>query len=215
MVRDRVFDAQATAYDAWYETPFGRAAFAEEVDALRPLLVDLPHLRVEMGVGTGRFAAALGVEVGVDPARAALTLARARGVLVVQGVGEALPFREHAFGAVLLSFTLCFLAEPVRALREARRALRPDGALVLGFVPAEGPWGRHYQALAVRGHPFYARARFFTRAEVAALLAEAGFAIVHRRSALHRPPQEQPDGGPARDGDAATAGFLAVCARPV
>jgi len=50
MVRDRVFDAQATAYDAWYETPFGRAAFAEEVDALRPLLVDLPHLRVEMGV---------------------------------------------------------------------------------------------------------------------------------------------------------------------
>ncbi len=214
MAMGDVFDAQAAAYDAWYETPFGRAAFAEEVDALRPLLAGLPRPWLEVGVGTGRFAAALCVEVGLDPARAALALARTRGVAAVQGVGEALPVRDAAFGAVLLSFTLCFLEEPARAVREARRALRRDGALVLGFVPAEGPWGRHYQALAALGNPYYAQAHFYTRAEVTALLATAGFTVVRRRSALYRPPQEQPEGGPAREGDSFEAGFLALRAEP-
>jgi ubiquinone/menaquinone biosynthesis C-methylase UbiE len=209
-----IFDAGAAAYDAWYDTPRGRATFAEEVDALRPLLAGLPRPWLEVGVGTGRFAAALGVEVGVDPARAALALARARGVAAVWGVGEALPFRDAVFGAVLLSFTLCFLADPPRVLREIRRVLRPNGALVLGFVPADGPWGRHYQSLAAQGHPYYARARFYTRAEVIPLLAAAGLIPVRRRSALHHPPDAEPYGGPAHEGDHATAGFLALRAEP-
>ncbi len=77
-----------------------------------------------------------------------------------------------------------------------------------------GRGGHRYQTLAARGHPFYARARFFSRAEVTALLAESGFTIVRRRSALHRPPDAEPHGGPAHEGDHATAGFLALRAEP-
>jgi len=56
----QAFDTYAGEYDAWYETPAGRTIFAMEVDCLRPFLVkhDGPYL--ELGVGSGRFAQALG-----------------------------------------------------------------------------------------------------------------------------------------------------------
>jgi SAM-dependent methyltransferase len=47
---------------------------------------------VEIGVGSGRFAAPIGVRFGVDPARVMLQIARSRGVDAAMGVGEALPF---------------------------------------------------------------------------------------------------------------------------
>ena len=46
---------------------------------------------IEIGVGTGRFAAPLGIKVGVDPSMTMLTYAAKRGVLGLQGTAEALP----------------------------------------------------------------------------------------------------------------------------
>ena len=70
-----LFDSQVSRYDAWYGSTKGAAAFEEELAALRPLLKDLAHPWLEVGVGTGRFAHALHAEVGIDPALAALALA--------------------------------------------------------------------------------------------------------------------------------------------
>lgn len=136
-----IFDSGAAAYDAWYDSPLGAAAFAEEVVALRPLVSDLRPPLLEVGVGTGRFAQALGVRYGVDPALGALQLAVRRGVHVARGVAEALPFVGAPFGGVVIALTLCFVADPLAALHEARRVLRPDGAIALGVIPAEGIWG--------------------------------------------------------------------------
>lgn len=201
-------------YDAWYDGPVGRRAFPQECAALQPLLDGLPRPWLEVGVGTGRFAAALGVSYGLDPAPAALALARRRGVAVVQARGEALPLRARSLGAVLLIVTLCFVADPLAVLRESRRVLRPDGGLVLGLVLAESPWGQWYRALARAGHPYYRLARFFTREELAGLLDAAGFAITRERSALLRPPPEVLPDEPAREGFDVRAGFSAILARP-
>ncbi|MBI3979680.1 MAG: class I SAM-dependent methyltransferase [Chloroflexi bacterium] len=205
-----IFDEQAARYDAWYDTTRGAVVLAEELDAVRPLLAEVPRPWLEVGVGTGRFAAALGVEVGLDPARAALALAVRRGVSGVAARGEALPFPDGTFGAVLFVLTLCFVDDPLAALREARRVLRLDGGVVLGVVPAEGPWGRHYQALAARGHPYYRNARFFTRPELASLMAVAGFTATRTRSALCWVPEAEPASGAASEGDDPQAGFTAV-----
>jgi ubiquinone/menaquinone biosynthesis C-methylase UbiE len=40
---------------------------------------------------------------------------------------EALPFPDRRFDAVVSTWTLCSIAEPVRALCEVRRVLKPDG----------------------------------------------------------------------------------------
>jgi SAM-dependent methyltransferase len=127
-----LFERLAERYDAWYEDPAGRELFAMELACLGPLLQGTTRPRLEVGLGSGRFAAALAVEVGLDPAREPLGLARLRGVQVVQGVGERLPFRDGVFGGVLVVVTLCFADDPQMLLAEARRVLRPGGALVLG-----------------------------------------------------------------------------------
>lgn len=69
-----LFDRLAARYDAWYDKPAGAAVFAAELACLQPLLAGLPRPWAEVGVGSGRFAAALGAEVGVDPAAGPLAL---------------------------------------------------------------------------------------------------------------------------------------------
>src|SRR5579875_2431038 len=151
----KLFDRLAGRYDAWYEGPAGAVVFPAEVACLRPLLAGLPRPWAEVGVGSGRFAQALGVDVGLDPAAVPLALARSRGVAVVRGVGERLPFRSGALGAVLIVVTVCFADDPAALLAEARRVIRDDGAVVLGEVFADSAWGRFYQRKGAAGHPFY------------------------------------------------------------
>lgn len=213
MVVAEPFDRFAEQYDAWYQGPLGCIAFPQEVDALRPLLHDLPSPWLEVGIGTGRFAAALDVPYGIDPSLGALKLAGARGRHVVAGRGEALPFPDQSFGAIVLVVTLCFVADPLSVVREARRVLRLDGAIVLGLVLAESSWGQHYQNLAAAGHPYYRLAHFFTRPQTHRLLRRAGFVIVRERSALFDPPTLSLRVAPAREGYDASAGFTAMLAR--
>lgn len=43
--------------------------------------------------------------------------------------GQSLPFPDHSFDAALSTWTLCTIPDPVLALREVRRVLRPGGRL--------------------------------------------------------------------------------------
>ena len=173
-----IFDREAARYDAWFDSPDGRVLFRTEVDAVRRLLVGLPGPWLEVGVGTGRFAEALGVPFGVDPARGALHLARRRGIRVALAQGEALPFPDRRFGAVLLIVTLCF-AEPHGLLVEIRRVLSPAGGLIVADILRDSPWGHRYLRLKEADHPFYRHATFYGFEELEHLLAEAG--LVTRR----------------------------------
>jgi SAM-dependent methyltransferase len=209
------FQRAPAEYDAWYDTPLGQAILGEELAAIRPLLEALPRPGIEVGVGSGRFASALGVEVGLDPASNPLHLAKPRGIGVVRGRGEMLPFAAGTFGAALLIVTICFVADPVAALREARRVVRPDGGLIVGFIPADGPWGAHYRVLAQQGDPFYRHAHFFTRAELISLLTRAQLTVTAWRFALGWNPTAEPSATGAPKGDESNAGFAALLARPV
>lgn len=208
----QAFESLADRYDAWYDTAGGRVLFELELGAVRPLLAGTAAPRLEVGVGSGRFAAALGLDAGLDLAGAPLRLARARRVPVVRGAAEVLPLLDDALGAVVLVLTVCFVQDPAGALAEAARVLRPGGRLVVGLVPLDSPWGRSYEAKRRAGHPFYRHARFLTLAAHRRLLTEAGFGVVESRSTLLQAPSDRPVAEPVRGGIAAGAGFVALAA---
>jgi SAM-dependent methyltransferase len=45
---------------------------------------------------------------------------------------EKLPFNNGSFDTVVVTFSLCTIPDPLAALREMRRVLRPDGRLLFG-----------------------------------------------------------------------------------
>ena len=78
---------------------------------------------LDLGCGTGLLSKYVKCElmVGIDPSLPMLKKAKARGVDVVQGVGERLPFRSQAFDAVFL-FTV--VHEDLSMINEAIRVSR-------------------------------------------------------------------------------------------
>lgn len=182
------FDEGSDEYDSWYKTPRGKAVFRSELLAVELLL---PKGRgIEIGVGTGVFASGLGIEFGLDPSMACLKLARERGVKVICGIGEALSFKDGSFDFALYAVTLCFLADPKAALREAHRILKPRGEIVVCFIPRDSPWGKFYLEKKAAGHRFYKNANFYNPEEVDEMLRKAGFIPKARTCTLL---QQQPE----------------------
>ncbi|MEN8256819.1 MAG: methyltransferase domain-containing protein [Thermodesulfobacteriota bacterium] len=206
----QVFDERAVEYDSWYDESL---LFAIELAALKELETELSEPRIEIGVGPGRFASELGVTLGIDPARAPLTIATQRIVGVCQGVGEDLPLARHGIGTCFILFTLCFTRRPARVLTQVGQALRPGGHLVLGVIPASGPWGRALQAKKEDGHPFYQYATFYEITEIEGWLTAAGLEVVEQRSSLYQKPEALTEFEPSRDGWSNDAGFVVLVAR--
>jgi ubiquinone/menaquinone biosynthesis C-methylase UbiE len=206
-----IFDAIADNYDSWYDTREGSAVFEEEVQGLRLLCDGCSGRWLEVGVGTGRFAEALGISHGVDLSPPMARKASQRGVRVQVGRAEQLAFRDGAFEGVLMALTLCFLADPQAALLECRRVLRTTGRLVIGTIPADSPWGRLYRKKAADGHPVYSHARFYITEEIMRLAAAADFKLRDSCSALFWEPGDRPV-VPLRvnSGITARAGFIGL-----
>ncbi len=186
----RVFDDYADKYDLWYETPFGRSAFKLECECLKRLIPEFSR-GLEIGVGTGRFAQALGVKFGVDTSMNMLKKAKERGVLAVLGKAEKLPFKEETFDLVLIVVTLCFVREPVEVLKESKRVLKKGGTLLLGLIPKESRWAEFYKKKAERGHPIYREARFYSLKELNDMLRTAGMKVKKILSTLIEEPQDE------------------------
>ena len=205
------FDDLSTEYDAWFDKD-GSLIFFIEVRAFKSLLPSLPKPWLEIGVGSGRFAQALGIETGVDPSIELVEMARRRGVIAFLGWGEQELFDEELFGTVFLVVTLCFLGSPLKVLKEAKRILMPGGKIVLGLVLKESPWGQFYQLKKAQGHRFYKFATFYTYDEVLALLEQAGFSTEKVVSMLFQKPNKVQHVEKPKEGYFPDAGFTIIVA---
>jgi SAM-dependent methyltransferase len=117
----------------WYED-FRRELSDHELDALRRLLGPGDGRCLDVGCGTGvptLAVAELGWEVvGVDVSRDLLERARARGLEVLEGAADDLPFEDASFDAVVSFWTHTDIDGFAAAVAEVARVLRPRAPFV-------------------------------------------------------------------------------------
>lgn len=207
------FSRHAEEYDQWFDKAEGRMLFALEHAAVLLLTKDLVPPFLEIGVGSGRFAKALGIRYGVEPSEPLAAMARGRGINVEQAFGENLPYADSLFGGVFILFTLCFVNDPQRVISEAYRVLRRDGGMVIGLINLESPWGRLYMKKKDEGHHIYMHARFYDVEEVNEMLNTAGFSVETYSSVLCQPPTDEPAEEEARTCLIPESGFVGIRAK--
>lgn len=217
---ERTFRAQE-AYSG--DVPALDAAFAASRTVAREAAFLLPYLRpgmrlLDVGCGPGSITLGLaqflapGEVVGLDlrpePIAQARAAASERGIANARfEVGSAyeLPFPDTSFDAAFAHQVLIHLREPVRALAEVRRVLKPGG--VVGVCDADigmnlqfplTPLGEQRRDLLVRvlrhngGDPFRGRTlrrllhqTGFARSEAGATVQTAGTLAETRRNAAY------------------------------
>jgi ubiquinone/menaquinone biosynthesis C-methylase UbiE len=143
---------------------------------------------LELGVGSGLNLAfydpaRVAAVTGIDPSPPLLRRAGSRGtrapvpVTLVEGVAERLPFDSGSFDSAIVTYSLCSMDDPARALAELRRVLRPGGELVFvehGLAPDAGTrwWQRRLDPIWRR---FAGGCRLDS--DPLALLRDAGFVV--------------------------------------
>lgn len=114
----------------------------EEVTAQRQKVVPAAEgVVLEVGIGPGHNLAHYDRErvtrvIGLDPVEAMTALGRARfaaspvPVELVAASAEAMPLDDDSVDTVVLTYTVCTLPDPDRAVAEMRRVLKPGGRLL-------------------------------------------------------------------------------------
>jgi ubiquinone/menaquinone biosynthesis C-methylase UbiE len=128
-------EAVVKIYDRWVLPPILDLVMRQrQLQKYRREVAAAANGRVlEVGVGSGLNFSLYGKQVeivfGIDPSRHLLTIARRRAIAAgviaefVQGSAAAIPLADDAVDTVVMTWTLCSIADPFAALREIRRVL--------------------------------------------------------------------------------------------
>jgi ubiquinone/menaquinone biosynthesis C-methylase UbiE/DNA-binding transcriptional ArsR family regulator len=176
---EQFFATAAGSWDRLRESLFGDTFYLWAVLGL----IDTRLTVGDLGCGTGQLSATIAPHVSriiaVDASTDMLDAARERlaaspHVEVRQGQLEALPMVDGELDAAVLSLVLHYAPDPVRALSEAARVVRPGGRLlVVDMQPHERV---EYQQQM--GHVWLG----FSEKQIDKLLSGAGFGDLRMRA---------------------------------
>jgi ubiquinone/menaquinone biosynthesis C-methylase UbiE len=184
--------ARFTAWAEAYREVWAPVLMPWNLRLLREIPVAEGWAMLDVGAGVGSLLPTLrertgpgGLVVGVDRSHGMLRLAP-KGSSVAVMDAENLALRGAAFDAAVMPFMLFLLPEPVLALLEAARVLRPGGVLGVAAwgpdrtYPAERIWTEELDRLgAAPADPVPRTDDLMDQPEkLAGLLREAGFAEV-------------------------------------
>ena len=143
---------------------------------------------LEFGIGAGHNlphydSSRIDRVIGVDPCATSRELASERAanldfdVEFIQGSALDIPIEDASVDSVLITFTLCTVPDPMAALREAKRTLKPGGKVYFcehGLAPDErvAKWQN-------RVNPIWKKVfgGCHINRDTAGLLTEAGFKL--------------------------------------
>lgn len=168
------FDKNYLQYEDWFAR--NKYAYESEIKAVKSFIPD-NKLGIEIGIGSGIFAARLGVNTGVEPSSAMRRLAEKRGLTVYDGVAENLPVESGSIDFALMITTICFVDDICKSFNEVHRILKNDGLFIIGFVDEKSPLGQKYNKNKYE-NVFYRNATFYSCEQVLKILRETNFNVI-------------------------------------
>lgn len=171
MARTKPFEKYALQYEDWFER--NKFVYQSELLAIRKQLPKSNN-GIEIGIGSGRFAAPLDIKLGIEPSKKMLKIAQQRGIKAIDAIAESLPFDDSQFEFALMITTICFVDNIGLTFREAYRVLKPGGYLIIGFIDKNSPIGELYRQHK-ENSVFYKIATFYSVDEVVHHLKKADF----------------------------------------
>jgi ubiquinone/menaquinone biosynthesis C-methylase UbiE len=174
MAKTAPFENYLFEYEKWFDDNI--FTFLSEAEAIRSILPQKGKV-VEIGVGSGIFASALGIKEGCDPSASMRLKAQKRGINAIEGIAENLPYKDSSFDYALMVTTICFVDDAQKTFQEINRILKPGGEVIVGFVDKNSPVGKLY-FLNKEKSLFYKEAEFFSTGDINKLLISNGFVII-------------------------------------
>jgi ubiquinone/menaquinone biosynthesis C-methylase UbiE len=202
MANDALFDSKADTYDSWYTTPLG--AYEDELEnalVFRHVGGVQGKTVLDVGCGTGLYSIRLS-ESGADVTAVDISLkmieiarrkAQDRGQYIWYDEADMakLPYENRTFDMVVSITALEFAADPLLALMEMARVLRPGGKLVVGVLNNDSPWADARRERAKREASIYGTAHFFSSSDLRLLFHRTGtFGALTMESCIYTLPDE-------------------------
>jgi ubiquinone/menaquinone biosynthesis C-methylase UbiE len=202
MTDDALFDSRADTYDSWYTTPLG--AYEDELEnalVFRHVGGVRGKTVLDVGCGTGLYSIRLS-ESGADVTAVDISLkmieiarrkAQDRGQYIWYDEADMakLPYENRTFDMVVSITALEFAADPLLALMEMARVLRPGGKLVVGVLNNDSPWADARRERAKREASIYGTAHFFSSSDLRLLFHRTGtFGALTMESCIYTLPDE-------------------------
>lgn len=150
----------------------GKHAFIKS--ALNYLNKKTPQI-LDVGCGTGgttKFLSNWGNVIGLEKNPKAASLAKDRGIHVITGTAETMPFSNEQFDLVTL-FDVLYHKGIVEheVLTEAHRVLKKNGSLIITDCATPSLWSKHDQIMDAKYR--------YTKKSLTDHISNAGFTIVH------------------------------------
>jgi ubiquinone/menaquinone biosynthesis C-methylase UbiE len=197
----RKYRASSDRFDKWSDTYENSFTWRHFFDPIHRLIAgelgDLSGERiVDVGCGTGGLLRRLAADgeasglVGIDESEGMLEVARERGrdigrLEFVRASAERLPLDDGSFDTAVTCIAFHHFPDPVGALNEMHRVLRPEGRLYLCDMSGEGMMARLF---LLYGKTCATDTRYFDRRTLEELLSVSGFSVMGSRVVNRFPP---------------------------
>ena len=146
-VIEGAFTQFANAYDEWFLK--NENVLRSEVRLLAHFL-EKPGRALSVGCGSGLFEAIMKrdykilIEEGIEPAEGMAEIAIQRGMNVRIGTAEKTNFGKEEYDTVIFNGTPSYINDLKKAFKNAYKALKPGGKILVLDVPKESSYGLLY-----------------------------------------------------------------------